>query len=60
MAEIVAEFFGIIGLELTAPQTMSELIPYVLQIVVALALVLGVFECIKCIISSILSGSRRF
>lgn len=46
MAELVAEFFQIVGLEAEIPQTLAELIPYLLQIVVGVALVSGVFGVI--------------
>jgi len=46
MAELVAEFFQIVGLETEIPQTLAELIPYLLQIVVGVALVSGVFGVI--------------
>lgn len=46
MAAVVAEFFSIVGLEAVPPSTLAELIPYVLEIVVGVALVSGVFAVI--------------
>lgn len=42
MMQTVYEFFGIAGLE--NPQTMAELIPYLLRFFVALGLVLAIFK----------------
>ncbi len=46
MAELVAQFFQICGIDVAAPQTLAELIPYLLQVVVGVALVSGVFGVI--------------
>ena len=46
MAAVVAEFFSIIGAEMVPPSNLAELIPYLLQIVVGVALVSGVFAII--------------
>lgn len=46
MAALVAEFFGIIGVEMVPPSTLAELIPYLLTVVVGVALVSGVFGVI--------------
>ncbi len=43
MVEIVAEFFGIIGVDVP-PQTLAELIPYLLHVFVGVALVSAVFR----------------
>ena len=44
MAEIVAEFFGIIGVDTVPPETLSELIPYLLTVFVGVVLVSTVFR----------------
>lgn len=46
MAELVAEFFSIIGVDPFPPETLAELIPYLLQVVVGVALVSSVFGVI--------------
>lgn len=46
MALIVAEFFGIIGVDMTPPANMAELIPYLLTVAVGVVLVSGVFRVI--------------
>ncbi len=46
MALIVAEFFGLIGLDMTPPQNLAELIPYLLTFVVGVSLVSCVFRVI--------------
>lgn len=51
MAVIVSEFFGIIGVDMLPPQNMAELIPYLLQVIVGVVLVLAVFGVIKAMAS---------
>ena len=46
MAEIVAEFFGVIGEDMVPPDTLAELIPYLLTILIGVALVSTVFRVI--------------
>ena len=46
MALVVSEFFGIIGVDMVPPSNMAELIPYLLTVVVGVALVSGVFRVI--------------
>lgn len=44
MAAVIAEFFGIIGVDLAAPATMAELIPWLLTVWIGVVLVSGVFR----------------
>ena len=46
MASVVAEFFGIIGVGVYTPETLAELIPYLLTVLTGVALVSGVFRVI--------------
>ena len=46
MAALVAEFFGIVGVDMAPPSNLAELIPYLLTVVVGVALVSGVFGVI--------------
>lgn len=46
MALIVAEFFGLIGLDMVPPSNLAELIPYLLTFVVGVALVSALFRVI--------------
>lgn len=46
MAEIVAEFFGVIGEDVIPPDNLAELIPYLLTVLIGLALVSTVFRVI--------------
>ncbi len=46
MAALVAEFFSITGISQVPPETLAELIPYVLTIVIGIALVSAVFGII--------------
>lgn len=44
MAQIVAEFFNIVGVNAAVPTTMAELIPYLLVVYIAVFLVSQVFR----------------
>ena len=44
MAAVIAEFFGIIGVDMAAPATMAELIPWLLCVWIGVVLVSGVFR----------------
>lgn len=57
MAVIVSEFFNICGIDY-APQTLAELIPYMLTVIVGVALVSGVFRVIGRIADLILDFTR--
>lgn len=46
MAEIIAEFFGVIGEEMIPPDNLAELIPYLLTVLIGVALVSTVFRVI--------------
>ena len=59
MAVVVAEFFDIIGVDMIPPDTLAELIPYVLTVVVGLSLVSGVFGVIGHL-AALLMDSRRW
>lgn len=59
MASVVADFFGIIGVDMIPPDTLSELIPYILTVTVGLCLVSGVFGVIGHL-AALLMDSRRW
>ena len=46
MADVISDFFLIIGVDSISPQNLAELIPYLLQVFVGVALVSGVFRVI--------------
>lgn len=46
MALVISEFFQIIGVDMVPPQNMAELIPYLLTVLIGIALVSGVFRVI--------------
>jgi len=46
MAAVVADFFNVIGVDMVPPETLAELIPYLLTAFVGLALASGVFQVI--------------
>lgn len=59
MAAIVAEFFGIIGVDITPPSNMAELIPYLLEVLIGVFLVSAVFGILRDLMLGILDW-RRF
>lgn len=58
MAEVVAEFFGIIGVDAVPPETLAELIPYLLTVLIGLALVSTVFRVIGRLAEMVLDFRR--
>ena len=44
MAELVAQFFAITGVDAVPPTNMAELIPYLLTVAIAVFLVSSVFS----------------
>ena len=59
MASVVAEFFMITGLDMVPPENLAELIPYLLHVVVGVALVSGVFAVIGKV-AEVFVNFRRF
>lgn len=59
MAELISEFFGLVGLAETPPETLAELLPYIFHFVVGVALVSGVFAAVGKI-GSVFMNFRRF
>ena len=59
MAEVVSNFLLINGLNEMSPQTLAELIPWLIKIVVAVALVSGVFRVLGKL-SEIFTNFRRW
>ena len=59
MADLVMEFLRIVGVDVVPPSNMAELIPYLLQIGVGLALVLGVFAVIGMLVK-VMGDWRRW
>ena len=58
MAALVAEFFGIIGVDLVPPNDLAELIPYLLTVIVGVALVSAVFGVIGKIVEALFNFKR--
>ena len=58
MAAVVAEFFGIVGVDMLTPSNLAELIPYLLTILVGVALVSGVFRVIGRLVELLMDFRR--
>lgn len=58
MAAVIAEFFQIIGVDMVPPSTLADLVPYLLQVVVGVALVSGVFGLIGKVVEFIMDITR--
>lgn len=50
MVQVVSNFFGLSGLDMVPPDNLAQLIPYLLQFIVAVVLVLAVFKVISAIV----------
>ncbi len=59
MAAVVAQFFGVVGLDMVPPTNMAELIPYLITLTVGMFLVAQVYRLIGSIIRALFSF-RRF
>lgn len=58
MAEIVAEFFSVIGVDMIPPDNLAELIPYLLIVLIGVFLVSTVFRVIGRLAEVILDFRR--
>ena len=58
MAQLIAEFFSIVGVDAIPPSTLAELIPYLLTVFVGVALVSAVFAVIGKLAQVILDFTR--
>ena len=58
MAEIVAEFFSVIGEDMIPPDNLTELIPYLLTVLIGVALVSTVFRVIGRLAEMVLDFRR--
>lgn len=58
MAEIVAEFFGVIGVDTLPPDNLAELIPYLLTVLVGVVLVSTVFRVIGRLAEAVIDFRR--
>ena len=58
MAAVVAEFFGIMGLETVPPENLAQLIPYLLTVLVGVVLVSGVFRVVGTLADALLGFWR--
>jgi len=58
MASVVAEFFGIIGVDMLPPDNLAELIPHLLTVLIGVVLVSTVFRVIGRLAEAILDLRR--
>lgn len=56
MSSIFSDLCAFFGITAEAPQTLGELIPWLLQVVIALALVLFVFSMVREVVKTICRG----
>lgn len=59
MGVVVAQFFQIIGSNISIPTNMQELIPYLLTVFVGIVMVVCAFRLIAAVASAIINW-RRF
>lgn len=58
MAAVVAEFFAVIGVNPIPPDNLAQLIPYLLTVLVGVALVSGVFRVIGRLVELLMDFRR--
>lgn len=58
MAPVIAEFFGVIGVDQCPPETLAELVPYLLTVLAGVALVSGVFRVIGRLVELLMDFRR--
>lgn len=58
MAQIVAEFFGVIGVDMLPPDNLAELIPYLLTVFIGVVLVSTVFRVIGRLAEAVIDFRR--
>lgn len=58
MAEIIAEFFGVIGVDAVPPDNLAELIPYLLTVLIGVVLVSTVFRVIGRLAEAVIDFRR--
>ncbi len=58
MASVVAEFFGIIGVDMLPPDNLAELIPYLLTVLIGVVLVSTVFRVIGRLAEAVIDFRR--
>lgn len=58
MAAVVAQFFGIVGVDAVPPDNLAQLIPYLLQVLVGVVLVLAVFKVVFLLVSAFMDWGR--
>lgn len=58
MAEIIAEFFGVIGVGAVPPDNLAELIPYLLTVLIGVVLVSTVFRVIGRLAEAVIDFRR--
>ena len=58
MANVIAEFFGLVGVDPTPPATMAELIPWLLTVVISVVLVSAVFRIFGKILEGLITRLR--
>lgn len=56
MVAVLSELFGVIGLDMAPPATMSELIPYLFTVVLGMVLVLFFLRMFRGFANSIFGG----
>lgn len=58
MASVIAQFFAVTGIDTAPPSTMAELIPYLVTILIGVALVSGVFLVIGKLLTAVFNFRR--
>lgn len=59
MVELINEFFGLLGLDTTAPMTALEFFPWYMSFVLGFCLVAGSLQLIRWTVDALTKGGRN-
>ena len=59
MTDTITQMLGIMGLDKAPPETLAELIPYLLHVAVGIGLLVAIFGMFRAIVMSIINGKPR-
>lgn len=59
MTDMLAQWFGIVGIDTVPPQTLSELVPYLLRVAVGIGLTVGILRIFRAVAMAIVTRNPR-
>ena len=59
MTDLVAQWLGVIGMDGPVPQTLAELIPYLLHVFVGIGLTVGILRMFRAVVMALVTRNPR-